>query len=85
MVILGKSTGGQVVRMLAEASGTAVWNAVFTRPLEQYHATEAVRDELASMFFFEPEPYLRRVIFVTTAHRGGSVWPASRGFDSAWN
>ena len=25
------------------------------------------------MFFFQPEPYVRRVIFLTTAHRGGKL------------
>ncbi len=73
MVILGKSTGGQVVRMLAEPSGEGLWNAAFTRPINQVRATPAVRAELASIFFFEPEPYVRRVIFVATAHRGGNL------------
>ena len=39
MVILGKSTGGQVVRMLAEPSGEAIWNAIFTRPIDQVRAS----------------------------------------------
>ena len=73
MVILGKSTGGQVVRMLAEPSGAALWNAVFARPIEQVYMTPAVRAQLASSFFFEPEPYVRRVIFVATAHRGSRL------------
>jgi len=73
LVILGKSTGGQVVRMLAEPSGEALWNAIFTRPIDQVRASPALRDELAAMFFFQPEPYVRRVIFVATAHRGGKL------------
>jgi hypothetical protein len=73
LVILGKSTGGQVVRMLAEPSGEALWNAVFTRPIDQVGASPALRDELAAMFFFQPEPYVRRVIFLATAHRGGKL------------
>jgi hypothetical protein len=70
MVILGKSTGGQVVRMLAEPSGEAIWNAIFARPIDQIQTTPERRDELAAMFFYQPEPYLRRVIFLTTSHRG---------------
>jgi len=73
LVILGKSTGGQVARMLAEPSGEALWNAIFTRPIDQVRASPALRDELAAMFFFQPEPYLRRVIFMATAHRGGKL------------
>ena len=70
MVILGKSTGGQVVRMLVEQSGESLWNAVFSRPINQVCATPELRTELAEIFRFQPEPYVRRVIFLTTGHRG---------------
>jgi hypothetical protein len=73
MVILGKSTGGQTVRMLSEPSGEALWDAVFTRPIDQVRASPTLREELAAMFFFEPEPYIRRAIFLATAHRGGRL------------
>jgi pimeloyl-ACP methyl ester carboxylesterase len=79
VVILGKSTGGQVTRMLVEQSGESLWNAVFTRPIDQIHATPELRAELAEMFFFQPESYVRRVIFVTTAHRG-SIRARQLGF-----
>jgi pimeloyl-ACP methyl ester carboxylesterase len=70
MVILGKSTGGQVTRMLVQPSGELLWNAVFTQPIDQIRAAPELRADLAAMFFFQPEPYVRRVIFLTTAHRG---------------
>jgi hypothetical protein len=70
MVILGKSTGGQVTRMLVEPSGETIWNAFFTRPIDQINAAPALRAELAASFFFQPEPYVRRVIFLATGHRG---------------
>ena len=56
MVILGKSTGGQVARMLVEPSGEALWNAVFTRSIAEICTTPEVRGELTKAFFFEPEP-----------------------------
>jgi hypothetical protein len=70
MVILGKSTGGQVVRMLVQPSGETLWNAIFARPIDQVHAPPELRNELAEMFFYRPEPSIRRVIFVATGHRG---------------
>jgi hypothetical protein len=73
MVIVGKSTGGQVTRMLVEPSGNALWNAIFTLPIDQIYASPALRAELVSTFFFEPEPYVRRVIFLTTSHRGSKL------------
>ena len=73
MVILGKSTGGQTCRMLVQPSGDALWNAVFSRPISEISAPFEVQNELATMFFFEPEPYIQRVIFMTTAHRGSRL------------
>ena len=73
MVILGKSTGGQVVKMLAAPSGAAIWNAVFAQPLEQIQARPELRADLADAFFYQPEPYVRRVIFVATGHRGSKL------------
>jgi hypothetical protein len=73
MVVLGKSTGGQVARMLVESSGNVLWNATFTQPLDRICASPTLRAELLDTFFFEPEPYLRRVIFLTTSHRGSKL------------
>ena len=73
IVVLGKSTGGQTARMLVQPSGDALWNAVFSRPLSQIKAPPEVQNELAEMFFFQPEAGIRRVIFATTAHRGSKL------------
>ncbi len=73
MVIVGKSTGGQTSRLLVQSSGDALWNAVFARPIDQVQASPALRAELSETFFFEPEPYIGRIIFVSTAHRGGNL------------
>ena len=43
MVILGKSTGGQVARMLVERSGDVLWDAIFSRPIDQVCATATLR------------------------------------------
>jgi pimeloyl-ACP methyl ester carboxylesterase len=77
MVILGKSTGGQVARMLVQSSGQDVWNAIFTQPPEQVQSSPERRARLSSILFYEPEPYVKRVIFVTTGHRGSEAaeWP----------
>jgi hypothetical protein len=73
MVILGKSTGGQVTRMLVEPSGEALWNAIFTRPIDQVCARPELRAQLVEAFFFQREPSVRRAIFVATAHRGNQA------------
>jgi hypothetical protein len=73
MVILGKSTGGQTTRMLVQPSGQTLWNVFFTKPIDQIHATPSLKADLADVFFFQPEPYVRRVIFLTTSHRGSEL------------
>ena len=73
MVLVGKSTGGQVVKMLTAPSGDVIWNSVFARPFERVSASHDLRAELARAFFFQPEPYVRRVIFVATGHRGSKL------------
>jgi pimeloyl-ACP methyl ester carboxylesterase len=77
MVVLGKSTGGQVARMLVQSSGQAIWNAIFTQPPEQVQSSPERRARLNATLFYEPEPYVKRVIFVTTGHRGSEAaeWP----------
>ena len=59
--------------MLVQPSGEGLWNAIFARPMSEILAPPELRTELAAMFFYEPEPYVRRVIFTTTAHRGGKL------------
>jgi pimeloyl-ACP methyl ester carboxylesterase len=77
MVILGKSTGGQVARILVQSSGQEIWNALFTQPPEQVQSSPERRARLSSTLFYEPESYVKRVIFVTTGHRGSEAaeWP----------
>ena len=41
--------------------------------LSEINAPPELLAELAAMFFYQPEPYVRRVIFATTAHRGGKL------------
>ena len=50
-----------------------LWNAIFTRPIDQVRARPELLAQLAEAFFFQPEPYVRRVIFVATAHRGNQA------------
>jgi len=80
MVILGKSTGGQVARMLVERSDNLLWNAIFSWPIDQVCTTATLRAQLTKTFFFQPEPYVKRVIFVATGHRGSrcTQWPGLR-------
>ena len=71
MVLIGHSMGGLVAELQTLQSGNAFWDLVSDRPLNEL-ATVSNRDELAQMFYFEPNPSVRRVVSIATPHRGSN-------------
>ncbi len=77
MVLIGHSMGGLVSKLQVTESGTELWDLVANRPLDQINASQADRGQLREVFFFRPLPFVKRVVFIGTPHRGASL--ASRG------
>jgi pimeloyl-ACP methyl ester carboxylesterase len=69
-VLLGHSMGGLLIKLQIVSSGRALWNLVANRPLESLVASAGARAFLADLFFFEPVPFVRRVLFLATPHDG---------------
>ena len=76
MVLLGHSMGGLLSRMMAVSSGDQFWRLYSDRPFDEILGPRAVLDELRRYFFFEPLPFVSRVVFLATPHRGSDM---SRG------
>jgi pimeloyl-ACP methyl ester carboxylesterase len=72
MVLVGHSMGGLVSRMQTLDSGNDFWNIVSDKPFQLVNAERPVRDDLERLFFFEPNPSIRRVVTIGTPHRGSS-------------
>jgi pimeloyl-ACP methyl ester carboxylesterase len=70
MVLIGHSQGGLLVKLLVIHSGSRLWDASFKRPLEELDVSESTRDFLRRTRFVEPAPFVDRVIFLATPHRG---------------
>ena len=70
MVIIGHSQGGLLAKMTAIDSGIELWNTVSSRPLDELVLRESTREELRRTLFLKPLPFVRRVIFIATPHRG---------------
>lgn len=84
MVLIGHSMGGLVSKLQVTESGTELWDLVANRPLDEIQADSADREQLREVFFFKPLPFVRKIIFIGTPHRGSSL--ASRGIGrvSSW-
>jgi len=70
MVIIGHSQGGLLTKMTATSTGDKVWRAVSDQPLEEFPVSEDQRAKLRHLLFLEPLPFVSRVIFISTPHRG---------------
>ena len=73
MVLVGHSMGGLLVKMMLQDSGEALWDLVGTRPFAELRATPEQRDLLERLYFFKPLPFVRRVVFISTPHRGSEL------------
>ena len=70
MVVMGHSQGGMLTRLLVTNSGSRFWDAVSTRPLDEIKAEPEERALLRESLFFTPQPFVTRVVFLATPHRG---------------
>ncbi len=70
MVLLGHSMGGILGRMMAVSSGDKLWRLYSDRTFDDILGARPVLDELRRYFFFEPLPFVSRVVFLATPHRG---------------
>ena len=70
MVIIGHSQGGLLTKLIATSTGDKLWRAVSEKPLEETSMSQDQRDRLRRLLFLEPLPFVSRVIFISTPHRG---------------
>ena len=70
MVLIGHSQGGLLARLMVTDSGNRFWDNVSSVPLSELKATPEVRELLQETFFFKALPFVDRVIFIATPHRG---------------
>jgi hypothetical protein len=64
--------GGLVSKLQVTDSGPWLWSSIATRPLETICTDDPTRERLRSRLFFQPNPYVERVIFIAVPHRGSS-------------
>lgn len=72
MVMVGHSMGGLVSKLQVTYSSSTIWDAYANRPLPEIQGEPQNLDTLWRLFFFEPQPFLKRVVFIGTPHRGSA-------------
>jgi hypothetical protein len=70
MVVLGHSQGGLLTKLTVVDSGDRFWENISREPFDQMHFTPATTKLLRRSFFFERLPFVTRVVFMSTPHRG---------------
>jgi hypothetical protein len=68
MVVMGHSQGGLLTKMTVIDSGMGLWP--FSVPPEQLDISAETRELLTHGLIIKPLPFVKRVIFVATPHRG---------------
>jgi len=70
IVVIGHSQGGLLAKALVVDTGDRVWDAIAYKPFDEIDLSPERRDLLRRAVFIKPLPYVRRVVFIATPHRG---------------
>jgi pimeloyl-ACP methyl ester carboxylesterase len=70
LVVIGHSQGGLLTRLMVTDSGNRFWSAVTDVPFEKIDVSPETRALIQRSMFFEAQPYVKRVVFIATPHRG---------------
>ena len=68
MVVMGHSQGGLLTKMTVIDSGTRLWP--FSVPPDELDVDAETRTLLTNALLIKPLPFVRRVVFIATPHRG---------------
>jgi pimeloyl-ACP methyl ester carboxylesterase len=70
VVVVGHSQGGLLTKLMAVESGDTFWRQIARRPIDEVDLDPESRTLLKRSLFFHPKPFVSRVVFMSTPHRG---------------
>ncbi|UCG32775.1 MAG: hypothetical protein JSU68_14050 [Phycisphaerales bacterium] len=73
MVLVGHSMGGLLSRTMVQSSGDRLWSAITDVPVDDLDISDREKQFLREIFFYEPLPFVKRVVFIATPHRGSTL------------
>ena len=70
MVVIGHSQGGLLTKAMVVSSDNVFWANLSDVPFESVELDTDLKDQVRKALFFEPLPFVKRVVFVSTPHKG---------------
>jgi hypothetical protein len=71
-VLVGHSMGGLISLLQTIDSKQDFWKMASPRPFERLNCVNGTHDNLQHVFFFTPNPSIRRVVTIATPHQGSN-------------
>lgn len=73
MVVIGHSQGGLLTKTTVIDSGDLFWRNISEKPLDQIDLSPETHGLFERSLFYTPLPFVDRVIFMATPHRGSFI------------
>jgi len=70
LVLVGHSMGGLHAKLQVVDPGECIWQAVAKVPFEQIRLRKELRRQVSRAYFFEPLPFVNRIVCIATPHKG---------------
>jgi pimeloyl-ACP methyl ester carboxylesterase len=70
MVVIGHSQGGLLTKLAVVDSGDRFWRIISDEPIDALDMEPEEREVIERSTFFAPLPFVKRVVFIATPHRG---------------
>ena len=70
MVVIGHSQGGLLTRMISTDTGESFIRKITGKSLQELNLPQNEQDLIVRYGIFKPVPQVRRVVFISTPHRG---------------
>ncbi|MBW8035594.1 MAG: alpha/beta hydrolase, partial [Planctomycetes bacterium] len=72
MILIGHSMGGLLTRLMVQDSESYYYDDVFKVGVEELSMSAEQKELIRNVLFFEALPFIKRVVFIATPHRGSS-------------